>query len=161
MSLLKVSSIDELSGVRGVPELTQGEEVVEQKLIDNVNETGNKRLGFNKTRLSVLANTNKRNIASFVDMCMDVSEKQLKTEPVKQALTYTAGKVLRDHVTFQMAKGIRRGVITRSTLLGRDGAVDSIEQYIKCGRIVPATQTYKELKEEADEGMVIYLEPNE
>lgn len=154
-------TINQVSNMRGFKALTQGELNVEEALLHNCNELKNTRRGFNVTRIEVLASTDDASIVRWVEMCLNTTEEDLKNDYVKSALRFMAEKILRDHCTEQMADTFRKNTINRFNIFGQDvqKVVDSISKYLKCGRVVPVAQTYKEALEELEKGVFIFDEP--
>ncbi|MBK1611730.1 hypothetical protein [Bacillus cereus] len=158
---MKKFELNQLSGVRGFDELTQGELEIEQRLLDNCNEFKNSRRGFMVTRIEVLSSMSDETIARWVNMCVDVTEEQLNMDVFKNAIHFMAKTILRDHCTVQMAETFRQNTVNRFNILEKDvnAVVASISKYLKCGRVVPVAQTYREALEELEKGAIIYDEP--
>ncbi|KEK23874.1 hypothetical protein [Bacillus gaemokensis] len=154
-------TINQVSNMRGFDALTQGEASIEEMLLHNCNELKNTRRGFNVTRIDVLASTEDSLITKWVEMCLKLTPEELKDDYVKKALRFMAEKILRDHCTEQMADTFRENIVNRYNILGQDiqKVVHSISKYLKCGRVVPVAQSYREALEELSEGVVIYDEP--
>ncbi|HDX9663261.1 TPA: hypothetical protein ROX91_001960 [Bacillus cereus] len=160
-SIMSKFEISQVSGIRGFNELTQGETDVEAQLLDNCNRFNNTRRGFVVTRVEVLSAMDDATIARWVDLCLSLTNEQLKMDMFKNAVHFMAKTILRDHCTVQIAETLRQNTVNRFNILGKDtdAVVASISKYLKCGRVVPVAQTYREALEELEKGVIIYEEP--
>lgn len=156
---MNIKSFDQLANMRGALALTQGVKNIEQLLVDNVNETGAKILGFVKTRQEVMERTERKTVEDWVDFCSEVSNKEAEDTMVKMGARFMVEKIFRDHVTTVFINDFRKNTKFKLRLLGRDGAVSNILKYVTSGLVVPITQTHKEIKEENEKKEVIYYAP--
>ncbi|QRV11385.1 hypothetical protein JR311_20400 (plasmid) [Bacillus velezensis] len=153
------SNVNQLSRMRGFDALTQGENATEELLLEKCNEFKSKRIGFNKTRLVVLEKMNDSEISEWVDICSNLNKVEINRSQ-KKVLRFFAERIIRDHVTEEMAEEMMVNTLLRKKKFGSiEGAVKSISGYLKCGRITPVSQTYLEICKENQEGEIIYHEP--
>jgi hypothetical protein len=154
------------SKIRGFHALTQGEERLEEKLVDNINELEGKRfLGFKKTRTEVLTEEfDKEAVEQMVETSVELSSQigtEVADEYIRKMMKQLLERIHRDHVSLDMVHEFRRAysqkVDSNEGDVGK--TVDDIERYFKCGRIVPVSQTYMEISEELERGETLYYEP--
>ncbi|MCY7947978.1 hypothetical protein [Bacillus atrophaeus] len=156
----RFSNVSQLSNLRGFDALTQGETAVEELLLSKCNEFKSKRIGFNKTRLAVLKQMEESEISEWVGICSDLEESIIGANQ-KKVLMFFAERIIRDHVTEEIAEELMVNTLLRKEKFGFEGATKSLAGYLKCGRITPVTQTYLEFSEENEKGEVIYYEPRQ
>ena len=149
-------TIDDLHQMRGVSALTQGEIEVEEMLVRNVNMYGNKRIGFNQTRLAVLKNTSREDLMTYVNVCLTVGENMMMNNSIMMGFRHLTETILRDHVTNEMAKEFKKNVHLRVSELGKQMTVNNIERFLKKDKLYSVPKVYLKIKEENAIGEVIY-----
>ncbi|MED3440235.1 hypothetical protein P4393_12290 [Bacillus subtilis] len=154
----RFSNVGQLSNLRGFDALTQGETAVEELLLSKCNEFKSKRIGFNKTRLAILMSLDESDVSEWVGVCSDLEGSEIGVNQ-KKVLRFFAERIFRDHVTEEIAEELMTNTLLRKEEYGIEGAVKSLTGYLKCGRITPVTQTYLEISEENEKGVIIYHEP--
>lgn len=144
-------SIDGVKKIRGFQALTQNEEVIIEKLVNNINELdGKKAIGFKKTRVEVMDEEFDREaVKTLVEISKEMIESGKENEFVKKVCKTMLEKILRDHVPLDMVDVFVKAYAKRIDTLGSiDAVVGSIESYVRRGHAVPIAQTYRELESE-------------
>jgi hypothetical protein len=159
-------TIKTASKIRGFHALTQGQERLEEKLVDNINELEGKRfLGFKKTRIEVLSEEFDREAVEQMVVTSVELTKQIGTEVadeyIRKMMKQMLERIHRDHVSLDMVHEFRKAYSQKVD--SNDGdiekTVSDIENYFQCGRVVPVSQTYMEISEELERGETVYYEP--
>jgi hypothetical protein len=156
---MKTFDIQDVQGSQRFPALTQEEAVTIDELISNCNEHQSQITGFIETRRNVLHKRFDR--ASLVEYIQLVPHFDKDNKFMVMLMKNLIEKVGRDMVREYMVEDIVAS--TKMKLEACNGDVekvaDLIEKYLRCGKIVPMAQTWKERLEEIEEGKVLYYEP--
>lgn len=155
----KITLNDIQEGYRFQP-LTQGEDATIQLLIDKCNEYQSQVEGFIEARREILHNSFDRDTAK--DIFNLLPQYSASNVLLNQMMVVMFEKVTRDLVREYMIVDMVDCYKQRLSACEGDveKAVDQLEKYFTCGKLVPFAQTWKEACEEIEEGKVIYYEPN-
>ncbi|WP_222123864.1 hypothetical protein, partial [Bacillus pumilus] len=70
------------------------------------------------------------------------------------SLIFVCEKMLRDHVTIQMAWEFRKNFNLRVQAKGIDSAIESLLRYVKRGKVEPITKLYLTVCSENEKGLI-------
>jgi hypothetical protein len=157
-------TIQHVEKIRGFKALTQNEERIIEKLLNNVNEFSKVR-GFIKTRKEVMIEEfSLDTLEELVATCVELKEAFGTNDAdnhLRMIVKYQLELLFRDHVPLDMVKEFRLCIAQRVEL--HDGcmksAMQELKRYFTCGECVPVSQSYKQACKELEEGKIIYIEP--
>jgi hypothetical protein len=159
-------TLNQVEKIRGFHALTQNEERLMDKLLNNINSIGGKKaIGFKKTRVEVLTSEFDREaLEDCVEICLEITEsigEKKANESIRKIMKNLFEKIFRDHVPTDMVTEFRLNICQRVELNGGDveKAIEELEHYFTCGKVVPVAETYRQACKELEEGKVIYIEP--
>lgn len=155
-------TIEDLQTGQMFYQLTQGEKHVEDEYVRQCNLLQGMVLGFVETRRNVLNNEFDRILLlETIEMAKSWKEKK-GSKLFVSVLQCNMERITRDIVRTGTLKHFVENIELKLRLFGNVELVaDHIENYFTSGDIVPMTQTYREICEENEKGMVIYYEPKQ
>lgn len=161
---MKKITLEEVKEIRGFKALTQGEERVEQMLIENINKLNGESLGFNATRKYLLHNEFDRNALEQVSkMFLEAKRKGMSIGKNKMMTGIAKSlweKVFRHQVTYEQALLFGEATINRIRICGDiHKACDTLETYMTQGEVVPVGLVEREAEAELEKGAIVYDVP--
>lgn len=159
-------TIGQIEKVRDFHALTQNEERLVQKLLNNINKLGGKKvIGFKKTRIEVLTEEFDREaLEQVVEISLELTESignKKADEFIRNIVKHLLERVFRAHVPMDMCHEFRKCIAQRVELNGGnvEKAMAEMEHYFRCGYVVSVAETYRQCLTELKERKIIYREP--
>ncbi|MGP0689733.1 hypothetical protein ACW5UC_24625 [Priestia aryabhattai] len=161
---MKKITLEEARTIRGFKALTQGEERVEQMLVENINKLDGEIRGFNATRKHLLHNEfNRKALEQVSKMFLEAKRKGISIEKDKMLKGVAKDlweKVFRHQVTSDQALVFGDSTVNRIQLCGDiHKACNTIEKYFTQGEVVPVALVEREAEAELEKGAIIYDVP--
>lgn len=156
---MKLFTVEDVQKDMSFEALTQDQERVVKQLIDTCNELRSKSLGYIQTRKDVLLSEFDREACKE---CVELSMVYEKgNEFLRKMMKVLFEKIARDYVFEKHVDDLVENMQFKLRYFNGnvEKVVDHYEAYYTCGKIVPATQTWRERLEEIEKGKVIYHEP--
>lgn len=156
---MKNFSIEDVQGNMRFSALTQGESTTVSELISNCNECQSQIQGFITTRKNVLHDRFDRPaLMEYIEFLPSFDKNNSFMVMIAKNLVEKIG---RDFVRDYMVEDFVKCSIMKLELMNGDkeAFADYVENYMKCEKIVPMAQSWKERVEELEEGKIIYYEP--
>jgi hypothetical protein len=163
---MKQITLEQAKTIRGFKALTQGEERIEQMLVDNINKLNGESLGFNATRKHLLHNEfNRKALEQVSKMFLEAKRKAISIKKDKMMTGIAKDlweKVFRHQVTYEQSLLFGEATVNRIVICGDiHKACDTIEKYFTQGEIVPVALVEREAETELEKGAMIYDVPRQ
>ncbi|MCP1324336.1 hypothetical protein [Bacillus sp. S0628] len=145
-------TVESLSTMKGFNELTQGEERIENMLLDNCLKLRGQNVGFKKTRTDVVTNEFSRNtLEDFVNMAITDCH---MNEFLLMGMRTQAERVIRHYIPIDWVETFAETVKTAVTQFGFEETCNGIERYFTCGTLGTVKNTYEIARKYLDEGVI-------